>query len=570
MGKAPEILAGLCGAQKNETYTIALEFTGKLTKHFPGEIRYERTVRCAVPLTIKRAPDRCGWEKEMVASPRLTGGPLADWMPFRSRFTVACRPRPRADLFVPERSSRRERATFGTGSSMPIREKENCKLSTEEVYKLLERKAAEPSKSATASPTRLNNPLSLARFHEAIGLHHPLPEMRNVEVRTAQTATYPSSSPISPFALPFAKLFESPVSDKWTSRNSFRHSPAKSSPAASCKGSAKTSPIRGRSGKSGKAPLETDMDFFFASPSKPSRKQKPVHCFSPSEFCNATSPLSDSDAFLDEGLKVLDKKQKIGESPSPKKKREILTKRSKPVDASADETFTVRTRSAKSAKRQREHEDSPQRCKPSNGSPDVFATPDQENIDPESKSDIRVDSPFDAVEPPAQTTQPPRSKKPAHPPSTTSSLRAQTPFRRGDLDDAAIEDEGITSTKSSFPRRDEWALLGELEMVWGRELAQIAARVDGRCLPVEPSLDFAEGWAAEQSLADVNAGGDVETWQARIRANHRELNEVRAEEGGRKGCEGMGMEDLVDSDEEEGLGEFEEGSGTRDEGEGEE
>ena len=58
-------------------------------------------------------------------------------------------------------------------------DKENDHLNTEEIYKLLQRKAESPK---PPSPTRLNS-LSLARFHEAVALFHPSNHVTDMEVR---------------------------------------------------------------------------------------------------------------------------------------------------------------------------------------------------------------------------------------------------------------------------------------------------------------------------------------------------------------------------------------------------
>jgi hypothetical protein len=47
------------GAQRHDVYTMPLELTTTLVKHFPDAIRYEIVIRCALPLSVKRRPDDC-------------------------------------------------------------------------------------------------------------------------------------------------------------------------------------------------------------------------------------------------------------------------------------------------------------------------------------------------------------------------------------------------------------------------------------------------------------------------------------------------------------------------------
>ena len=523
----------------------------------------------------------------MVASPRLTGGPLADWIPFRSRYTVACRPRPRADLFVPERTPRRERATFGTVRNAPTRDKENCKLSTEEVHKPLERKAAEPTISTT-SPTRLNNPLSLARFHEAIGLHHPLPEMRNVEVRTAvQPASQPKSPSISPFASPFAKLFESPLSGRRTSHDFFKRPPVKASPKISLKASPKTSPTR-RSGAKGRVPVQMYSDFFAESPSKIARKQKPVDCVSPSQFCAKSSSLSD---FRAESSKASQRRQKAAQDAWMKKPQEQDSSpmRLKPTKEVADvfapwdldpefETIAPGTKHSKSAEKHHKQDSSVKRSIPTKDEALGFAPRDfeaqlDEPISPNTKlpyhlspTTLNPSAAFSSLEDQERVLK----SKPAR--QSTLPHDQYHRGRRVDLDailagnkrvdEVDPQDSGRKSGKAKLDDWDIWEA-ESLEAIRGQELAELAARVkEQKTRKREVPVSFLDptAWdeclAAEESLKDASVGGrmDAESWQERIRANHRELNEFR--EGERKRESGMGMADLVDSDEEvEGFSE---------------
>jgi hypothetical protein len=47
------------GAEQHDVYTMPLELTTTMVKHFPDAIRYEIVIRCALPLSVKRRPDDC-------------------------------------------------------------------------------------------------------------------------------------------------------------------------------------------------------------------------------------------------------------------------------------------------------------------------------------------------------------------------------------------------------------------------------------------------------------------------------------------------------------------------------
>jgi hypothetical protein len=59
-GRVPLAIASVAGVQRQDAYTMPLEVTASITKVFPGGIRYENVIRCALPLTVKRRPDDCG------------------------------------------------------------------------------------------------------------------------------------------------------------------------------------------------------------------------------------------------------------------------------------------------------------------------------------------------------------------------------------------------------------------------------------------------------------------------------------------------------------------------------
>ena len=71
-GRVPPALASCTGVERQDTYTMPLELTASVIKHFPGHIRYESIMRCAFPLTIRRRPDACASDDDTFASPPLT------------------------------------------------------------------------------------------------------------------------------------------------------------------------------------------------------------------------------------------------------------------------------------------------------------------------------------------------------------------------------------------------------------------------------------------------------------------------------------------------------------------
>ncbi|TKA81614.1 hypothetical protein B0A55_03557 [Friedmanniomyces simplex] len=70
-GIVPHQRASEEGALRLDAYTIPLHVMEILTKYFAGEIRLERVIRCALPLTVKRRPDRCAVDGDEVTSPPL-------------------------------------------------------------------------------------------------------------------------------------------------------------------------------------------------------------------------------------------------------------------------------------------------------------------------------------------------------------------------------------------------------------------------------------------------------------------------------------------------------------------
>ena len=532
MGRAPEILAGICGAQKNETYTIALEFTGVLVKHFPGQIRLERRMRVAVPLTIKRAPSRCGWENEMLASPRVTGGPLADWTRVVGPAGLASRSLGRSSVFAQGRPSR-QRAIFGTVRSPPKKDKENCGWSHEEVHKLLERKAAEPV-DPTASPTRLSNPLSLARFHDAIQFRQPPPELRNVEVRTAQMSSRHSSPHVSPFSSPLRSA------EKSSLRYSHR------SPLANI-----FNPQRPEQARSPKTPS--------GSPSKSPRR--PKHDALP------FIPIHFWDEVFAESSQASQRRQGASCGRSSAGAQDCQASSSEP---SSQERFFEHAAFDGAQDRSSDRAKPAERADPNGGPPFV----DFNNPFCDSGRSLRH-GPFEGwsqigFEKQKRLIEGKFAKQAGD--YRNQSHRAQRYGRSLDVDTAAGRNHRIDEldprndgAKDMQAKLKEW----EAERL-ARQIAELSANVEEaeekKSLFGLVGEDYALGFAAERSmLEDVKF--DAERWQKTIQANHRELNEGKGKERdgkGRRDCgEGEGykerlditMLDLADSDESGGFSE---------------
>ncbi|KXS99374.1 hypothetical protein AC578_8991 [Pseudocercospora eumusae] len=58
-GRVPSVMASQIGAQRQDVFTMPLELSAKVTKHYLGGVRHETFMRCAMPLTVKRRPDAC-------------------------------------------------------------------------------------------------------------------------------------------------------------------------------------------------------------------------------------------------------------------------------------------------------------------------------------------------------------------------------------------------------------------------------------------------------------------------------------------------------------------------------
>ncbi|KAI7256112.1 hypothetical protein KC343_g4263 [Hortaea werneckii] len=59
-GTVPQRRAAHCGAGRLDAYTIPLELKVVLTRLFAADVRFEQVIRVALPLTVRRQPDRCG------------------------------------------------------------------------------------------------------------------------------------------------------------------------------------------------------------------------------------------------------------------------------------------------------------------------------------------------------------------------------------------------------------------------------------------------------------------------------------------------------------------------------
>ncbi|KAM0723793.1 hypothetical protein Q7P37_000783 [Cladosporium fusiforme] len=70
-GRWPPILASMAGADRLEQYTMPLNMQARVIQTFPGEMYFERTIRLAIPITIKRKPDTCGTHPIIPCSPAV-------------------------------------------------------------------------------------------------------------------------------------------------------------------------------------------------------------------------------------------------------------------------------------------------------------------------------------------------------------------------------------------------------------------------------------------------------------------------------------------------------------------
>ena len=190
-GIVPRDIASCIGAERFEAYTVPLELTARITKHFPGCMRFERIVRCTLPLTVKRSPSRCKSVETPATSPPLpqpesTGRikPLLKQKIIDGARTQ-CVSTPLT--FPPLLRSPGRRSHAGHQSCSPWRSSRTCMTDVagkENAHikpgPLMERKTAS---SRPESPLRLNS-LTLARLHDAVALANPPASLTDIEVRT--------------------------------------------------------------------------------------------------------------------------------------------------------------------------------------------------------------------------------------------------------------------------------------------------------------------------------------------------------------------------------------------------
>lgn len=141
-GKVPSSFASEIGAEKNEAYTTALQIIGIISRAFNGDVRFERTFRCALPITVKRAAISCIMPSDSVKTPKNPRSSLS-------------RPISWPNLGLTPRGPLRRKISYND-------DKENIHAMAEE-SKLLRRKADSPVRSQ--SPIRMD-PLSMARLYD--------------------------------------------------------------------------------------------------------------------------------------------------------------------------------------------------------------------------------------------------------------------------------------------------------------------------------------------------------------------------------------------------------------------
>ncbi|KAK5703344.1 hypothetical protein LTR17_022210 [Elasticomyces elasticus] len=192
-GTIPHRRAVEAGALRLDAYTITLHIMETSIQDFGGGVKWERSVRCVVPLTVKRKAEKCREHEETVWSPPLrakgsqTLGGAVDRVratPLREDGETTRRKQYRGlesgKLPVPRKPSR--------ASSLAEENKENLRDSSmKELHMQLQRKA-EQGATRPESPLRLNS-LTLARLHDGA----------NAAVSTTQTvgpaAAWSSNNP---------------------------------------------------------------------------------------------------------------------------------------------------------------------------------------------------------------------------------------------------------------------------------------------------------------------------------------------------------------------------------------
>ncbi|KAI7720806.1 hypothetical protein KC353_g1880 [Hortaea werneckii] len=149
-GTVPQRRAAYCGAGRLDAYTIPLELKVVITRLFAADIRFEQVIRVALPLTVRRQPDRCG----RIEMPPHSS--LSQWAALQVG-TESGHQRPRPVRRI-RQSAPGERAPVGGENEMPMPSKQ--------LNQALARKADSPISSPVTS-----HALGLARFwdtaHEA-------------------------------------------------------------------------------------------------------------------------------------------------------------------------------------------------------------------------------------------------------------------------------------------------------------------------------------------------------------------------------------------------------------------
>lgn len=145
-GTVPQRRAAYCGAGRLDAYTIPLELKVVLTRLFAADVRFEQVIRVALPLTVRRQPDRCG----MIEMPSHSS--LSQWAALCVGTDFDRRK---------ARSVRRIRQT-APGGRAPIGEENETPMPSKQLNQALARKADSP----ISSPVTTHS-LALARFWEA-------------------------------------------------------------------------------------------------------------------------------------------------------------------------------------------------------------------------------------------------------------------------------------------------------------------------------------------------------------------------------------------------------------------
>lgn len=144
-GHWPPILASMAGAERLESFTMPLNMTAQATMSFPSNMLFERTIRLAIPITIKRKPETCSGYAEQSDSPAVR-------RPAHSYTTVSPLKLSSTNTTPLATSRRWDAQNDGRTGNPP---------SYKEISDLLKRKAE--ARAGPTSPLRLNS-LSLAQL----------------------------------------------------------------------------------------------------------------------------------------------------------------------------------------------------------------------------------------------------------------------------------------------------------------------------------------------------------------------------------------------------------------------